>query len=99
MDILTAFLAIWGLLNVAGLFVIPINSALNAEYEKRNILFYPLLIGSLSEKLNKIGVIIATTFVSLFFAPAIIFYFTSLIFVGIIYLVCQGFIKLFKKKD
>jgi hypothetical protein len=99
MNILTAFLVIWGLLNVSGIFIIAISSAMNAEYDKLDLLFYPLLIGTLSEKLNKIGVIIATTFVSLFFAPAIIFYFTSLIFVGIIYLVCQGFVKLFKKKD
>ena len=99
MDILTVFLTIWGLLNASGVFVIAISSAINAEYNKRDLLFYPLLIGTLSEKLNKIGVIIATTFISLFFAPAIIFYFTSLIFVGIIYLACQGFVKLFKKKD
>jgi hypothetical protein len=99
MDILTVFLTIWGLLNISGLFAIAISSAMNAEYDKLDLLFYPLLIGTLSEKLNKAGVIIATAFISLFFAPAIIFYFTSLIFVGIIYLFCKGFEKLFRKKD
>jgi hypothetical protein len=99
MSILIVFLTIWGLLNISGLFAIAISSAMNAEYDKLDLLFYPLLIGTLSEKLNKAGVIIATAFISLFFAPAIIFYFTSLIFVGIIYLFCKGFEKLFRKKD
>jgi hypothetical protein len=99
MEILTVFLTIWGLLNVSGVFVIAISSAINAEYDKRDLLFYPLLIGTLSEKLNKAGVIIATSFISLFFAPAIIFYFTAFVFVSLIYLFCKGFEKLFRKKD
>lgn len=99
MDALTVFLTIWGLINTSGVFVIAISSAMNAEYDKRDLLFYPLFIGTLSEKLNKAGVIIATSFISLFFAPAIIFYFICMSFAGLVYLLYKGFVKLFRKKD
>ena len=99
MFILNLLISIYFLLNVAGVFAIALWSLSNAEYDKRDILFYPLLIESLSEKINKAGVVIATSFISLFLAPAITFYFITLIFVGLIYLFCKGFIKIFERKD
>ncbi len=99
MFISNLFISIYLLLNIVGIYVITICSAFNAEYDKRNILFYPLLIDSLGENLNKAGIIIATIFISLFLAPAITLYFVGLIFVGLGHLFTKGFIKIFKRKD
>lgn len=90
----------WSLFNVPiGAIAIVANCISNSEYDKRNLLFWPLLISYLREKLNKAGTVIATIFISIFFAPAIIVYFVAGSFVGLIYLVCMGFCKLFKRKD
>ena len=67
--------------------------------EKRALLFWPLLISSLREKLNAAGTIIATVFISIFFAPAVMAYFVVGSLVGVVYLGCVGFIKLFRRKN
>lgn len=100
MIVLQILLFFWVLFNVPiGVSVIAANCITNSGYDKRNLLFWPLLINFLREKLNKAGIIIATIFISAFFAPAIISYFVVGSCVGLIYLVCNGFYKLFKRRD
>lgn len=100
MKVVEALAMFYALMNVPAAVIVITALCINeSEYNKRNLLFWPLLINSLPEKLNRAGTIIATTFISIFFAPAIIVYFVVGSFVGLIYLICMGFVKLFKRKD
>jgi hypothetical protein len=91
----------WMLLQVPAAIVIFAQCISNIDYyiDKRVLLFWPLLTWSLQENLNVAGTIIATVFISVFFLPAIIVYFIIGSFIGLIYLICIGFVKLFKRKD
>lgn len=100
MNFLEVLIMFYALMNVPVASVIVTALCINeSEYNKCNLLFWPLLVNSLQEKLNKTGTIVATIFISIFFAPAIIVYFVVGSLVGLIYLVCKGFCKLFKRKD
>lgn len=81
--------------------VIAVQCISNLEYyeDKRVLLFWPLLVWSLRETLSKLGTVIATLFISIFFAPAIIAYLVIGSAVGLVYLICTSFCKLFKRKD
>jgi hypothetical protein len=100
MKVLEALIMFYALMNIPVATIVITTLCINeSEYNKLNLLFWPLLINSLREKLNKTGTIIATVFISIVFAPAIIAYFVVGSFVGLIYLACKGFYKLFKRKD
>lgn len=100
MIVLEILFLFYTLLNIpAGAIVIAVQCCENAEYGPSNFLFWPLLVSSLREKLNIPGTIIATTFISIFFAPAITLYFISGSIVGLIYLACTSFVKLFKRRN
>ncbi len=73
----------------------------NLEYyeDRRVLLFWPLLVWSLREKLTKAGTAIATIIISVLFAPAIVAYFVVGSLGGLIYLTCTSFCELFKRKD
>jgi hypothetical protein len=91
----------WGMLQVPAAIVIAVQCISSLEYyeDKRVLLFWPLLVSSLHEKLNMPGTIIATTFISVLFVPAVALYFIVGSAVGLIYLTCTGFVKLFKHQD
>jgi hypothetical protein len=91
----------WVFLQIPSTVVISAQCISNLEYyeDKRVLLFWPLLVWSLREKLTTAGTVIATIFISILFAPAIVVYFIIGSFVGLIYLICTGFVKLFKRKD
>lgn len=91
----------WVMFQIPAAIVITVQCISNLEYydDKRVLLFWPLLVWSLREKLTIIGTTIATIFISILFAPAIVFYFIVGSVGGLIYLICTGFCKLFKRKD
>jgi hypothetical protein len=91
----------WVMFQIPSAIVIVVQCISNLEYyeDKRVLLFWPLLVWSLREKLTKTGTAFATTFISVLFAPAIVVYFGIGSFVGLVYLTCTGFCKVFKRKD
>lgn len=91
----------WVMFQIPATIVITAQCISNLEYyeDKRVLLFWPLLVQSLREKLTKTGTAFATIFISVLFAPAIVAYFVVGSFTGVIYLACTGFCKLFKRKD
>ncbi len=100
MTVLEIFFLYWAVINIpVGTVIITANCVDGAKHDKLNLLFWPLLVNSLCKKLNKIGTVIATLFISIFFAPAIITYYMAGGFVGLVYLGYIGFYKLFKRKD
>ena len=91
----------WVFFQIPATVVVTVQCISNLEYyeDKRVLLFWPLLVWSLREKLTKTGTAIATIFISVLFAPAIVVYFIVGSAGGLIYLICTGFCKLFKRKD
>ena len=99
MIILQCLFYFWLLLNTVSTFIIVIVSISNADKNPYNALFFPVLVEALREELSILGTIIATTFITLFFAPALALYFIVLSVLVTVALIIKGFVLLFKRKD
>ena len=98
--LLKILLILFWLLNIPiGLMGMSVLCFIEAESDRANILLYPLLIKNLRKKLNTVGTVIITVLFSIFFMPAIIFYFAAVCILAIGYLIVKLFIKIFKRKD
>ena len=98
MILLDFLVIIWFVINVVSAYLFIIISFDTAE-ELYDILIYSPLIRVLRERLNKAGTVIVTILFSIFFMPAIIIYFISLVIVAILFLIVKCFIKIFERKD
>lgn len=91
----------WVMFQIPAAIVITVQCISNLEHygDKRVLLFWPLLVWSLREKLTIIGTTLATIFISILFFPAIVAYFAIGSISGLIYLTYTSFVKIFKRKD
>lgn len=76
-DFTMGLLVVWTLFNVVAAYIIVIGCFANSEYDELSLLFYPLLVGKLRERLNIVGTVIITCLVSIICLPAIIIYFLT----------------------
>lgn len=92
-------LFIWALVNIFGLMGITVASCSETDFDLYNLLFFPIFIGALREKLNKIGTVLVTVLFSLLFMPALILYFVGLCVVALGSVLVKCFIWLFRRRD
>ena len=97
MIILTGLLITWLAINVVCCMLLTFIGWYDED--ESTILIYPYLIYCLREKLNITGTIITIILFSVFFAPALIIYFTALCLLAICYFSIKGFIKIFERKN
>ena len=94
-------LCFWFLLNVVSVYFIAIKCGYASEDRLSNWLVYPLLNDFLEDdlSLNIAGKVIAFILFTIFFLPALLFYYAVLIVLGIIALLGLAFVTIFTKKE
>ena len=88
------FLIMYIIVNIISTFLIAY-----AAFDDDNLFVYPGLIERLREDLNIPGTVIVTALFSIFFAPAITLYFVLLGGLVCIFLLCELFKYLFRRRD